>query len=168
MLSIFEERSGQRIAPFFEIYDDIVSFSPGVIDQNIYVLLSNPPTFFQMLGFNDLKFKGNSFQEVITASRLADFDTTLHLVFTYSDIVAGHLVGDSMASLLRVTPLRKSKNEQLSNFSFTKLNYYPLRRNRIVTISIMLRDENGDKIIFEAGRVNLTFHFRKQKLYKES
>ena len=70
--------------------------------------------------------------------------------------------------MLRVLPLGQKHNEPISHVSISDTYYYPLKLNRIESISILLCDENGREIKFKHGRIHLVMHFRRAHfLYKD-
>lgn len=100
--------------------------------------------------------------KTMTANHKPDIGPKSHLMFIYTDIIHDHFVGDITSRVLRVVPLEKGEGgDKLGHMSFNNPYYYPVRFNKIEDISIILRDETGNRIKFKNGRVYLSLHFKR-------
>jgi hypothetical protein len=81
-------------------------------------------------------------------------------LYVYCDIVRPRVVGDSRVSLLRPVPVTGAHGENVF-FSFTNVHYLPLNINIFQTVELDIRDDTGQPVPFESGRVVCTLHFRK-------
>ncbi len=99
--------------------------------------------------FADEKFK---------APRSAELNAGLHSIIVYSNIVEHNFVGDSFAQLLRLVeePNNSNYGEQVV------LRYdQPLLTHSFDTIQVELKDDTGENIPFEFGRVITKLIFKK-------
>jgi hypothetical protein len=87
---------------------------------------------------------------------------TVSSLYIYTNIIDYQFVGDSYAPLLRTIMV----NENVENYGkyisqeFQNTQYLPLRLNVFDYIEIDIRDDTGNPIHFEAGKVLIKLHFR--------
>ena len=99
----------------------------------------------------------------LTASyTLALPDTGNQYFYVYTDIIEGQYYGDVVAKILQTVTV-KGEHGSYVNKHYERPNYLPLSLNNFDTISINIRDEAGDLVAFEYGKVNITLHFRRRK-----
>ena len=99
----------------------------------------------------------------------ADLCAGKHLIFIYTNIIEYQYVGDAKAPLLLVIDSKQRlKNgsvcelEPTHRIVFSNLDYKKLLSNTIQSISIELRTETGQLVLFsETGKVILTLQFKK-------
>ena len=84
-----------------------------------------------------------------------------HTLFIYSDLVDHSIVGDTIQPILGTAALQ-GKPGDIVVYEPQILDWTPLRSNKIQTIRIYIRDEVGEKIPFQGGRVIVTLHLRKR------
>jgi hypothetical protein len=89
----------------------------------------------------------------------ADVDEGMTALFIYSPIVQNQLVGDTLAPLLRVVPLKGDHQYKTVNVEFHHLRYLPLVEETSDLISIDIRRDDGRPVPFLSGKVNVTLHF---------
>lgn len=124
-------------------------------DKNFLSLLG----FDQDQYFEDIKDPN----DIIRAKDTHDKSYNNNLLFIYCDIIGEHRVGDALANSIRVVPLPKENEPKMAAHTFNKPIYFPVKHNRISSISIILTDETGSSIALDYGTVYLTLHFRPQK-----
>ena len=83
-------------------------------------------------------------------------------IYVYTDIIQNQTTGDVKAPLLRVVPVT-SKYGTVSCIHYDRPHYLPLNRKDIHTIEIHLRDDQGELISFESGKVVVTLVFRRKE-----
>ena len=87
-------------------------------------------------------------------------------MFVYTDIIQPVLVGDSQVSCLRVITIPKtSEYGGQCNLIFEKIYYVKVLSHIIQEIEINIKDETGEDIKFEYGRLMLKLHFRTWKSF---
>ena len=121
--------------------------------------------FLRILGFEPADYlkESKDTSSIIRAKYLHDKRHINNLMFIYCDIIDEHHVGDTMANSLRVVALWKEKEPKIYGHTFIKPIYFPVRHQRISSISIMLMDETGTSIAFDYGTVYLSLHFRPKR-----
>jgi hypothetical protein len=103
--------------------------------------------------FADGKFK---------APRSAELNAGSHSILVYSNIVEHNFVGDSFAQLLRLVevPTKSNYGEQVV-LRYDQPHYIPLQTHSFDTIQVELKDDTGQNIPFEFGRVIIKLIFKK-------
>ncbi|GBN70691.1 hypothetical protein AVEN_171546-1 [Araneus ventricosus] len=82
-------------------------------------------------------------------------------VYVYCDIVAPSLVGDSLASILKIIPVANEHNEQIvKNLSIPL--YFKVKKQFFGVIEIEMRTRSGTPIKFISGKTNLVLSFGKK------
>ena len=84
-------------------------------------------------------------------------------IFFYTDIITPQRVGDVEVPLLKQVPVDNDSYPRPVNVTFPVISYYPVNKNPIETIEIVLRDGTGNKIPFTSGRTIVTLHFRRKE-----
>ncbi|GFQ88348.1 uncharacterized protein TNCT_238721 [Trichonephila clavata] len=82
-------------------------------------------------------------------------------VYVYCDIVAPSLVGDSLASILKIIPVANENNEQIVKHFPVPL-YFRVKKQFFDVIEIEMRTSSGTPIKFISGKTNLVLSFRKK------
>ncbi len=90
-------------------------------------------------------------------------DGGIDSIYVYSDIVEPQLVGDTMAPLLGIVPLKTTKCSSHQFFTFTSPIYLPICKQQFSTIQIRLRTARGKPIPFPENSTNVvcTLHLRR-------
>ena len=103
--------------------------------------------------FSDKKYQGR---------RCAELNAGCHSLFIYSNIVEHSFVGDSFAQLLRISevPNNYKFGEQVE-LNYDQPHYIPLQTTSFDTIQVDVKDDTGDNIPFEFGRVIVKLKFKK-------
>ena len=92
--------------------------------------------------------------------------TTLRLepifsIMVYCDIASENVVGDIESPLLRAVAVDKAYWKMQST-NFTRVQYIPVSKKQIESISIYIYTDYGDKVPFEDGRVICTLDLRRR------
>lgn len=95
------------------------------------------------------------------AAEQVDYHRGLHMLYVYCDIVTGQIVGDVWANLIKTVPVGGEHGENVMK-EYISPQYIPVLTNQFSNITITIRDDTGEKISFERGRVTATLHFRRQ------
>ena len=99
-----------------------------------------------------------------TYGRYPWMEQNVHQIFVYTDIITPHPVGDHEVPLLKQFCVADLPKFGLPvNVTPPVTAYYPVNRNPIDTIEIVLRDGTGKKIPFTSGRTIVTLHFRQRR-----
>lgn len=115
----------------------------------------------QMFGFldhNKICTEGFNIGDVVS-----DVHNGVTSFFVYSDIVDHQRVGDAHVPLLRVVKIGDKRPGEHITVSYTNPHYIPVRSRMIENIQIDLRDDLGQLIPFQLGRVIVKLHFKQSK-----
>ena len=98
----------------------------------------------------------------IRASDEKDFTLALpetgnQYFYVYTDIIRSQDHGDVVVPVLHIV---KGEHGSYVSKNFERPHYVPLNKKIFDTISINIRDEAGDLVAFEHGKVIITLHFR--------
>ena len=97
--------------------------------------------------------------KLLKGDYIADVNRTCTALYVYSPIVHSQMVGDTQAPLLRVVSV-KGKFGNIINERYDLIYYLPLARSNIDQIEVYIRDDVGEYIPFDTGRVVVVLHFR--------
>lgn len=92
-----------------------------------------------------------------------DLNNGLYSIYVYTNIIQDTIVGNTLAPLLR-TVLASGNYGDIIQKTFVHPHYMRLAQDRIADIEISLRDDTGNLIPFEFGKVLVKLHFRKKGL----
>ena len=119
-----------------------------------------------ILGFGDTDLK------IITKTTVSPYVTDLTVVSTiyvYCDIVEPQVVGDTSAQLLKSIPAEGKFGDVIAK-TFTNIQYVPVQTKSFENVEVLLRNDTGDPVPFERGKVIITLHFKQKSspyfLYK--
>ena len=99
--------------------------------------------------------------KLLKGQYIADVHRGLTSLYIYSPIIQSQLVGDTLAPLLRVVNIQGSFGEHV-NERYDNIYYLPLVSSPIDHVEIYIRDDIGNLIPFDTGRVVIVLHFRKK------
>jgi hypothetical protein len=104
---------------------------------------------------------------VIHKSQFSPFVTDLsggiQCLYIYCDIAGYQIVGDTKAQLLKVLPVEGKYGDTIYR-TFDVPTYHPIATKEFQDIKIDLRDDSGQKIHFNSGRVVVNLHIRQRQL----
>ena len=90
--------------------------------------------------------------------------TTVTTIYVYCDIVEPQIVGDTSAQLLKSIPAEGKFGDIIAK-TFTNIQYVPIRTKSFEAVEVLLRNDTGDPVPFERGKVVITLHFRKHSYF---
>ena len=90
--------------------------------------------------------------------------TTVSTIYVYCDIVQPQIVGDTSAQLLKSIPAEGKFGDIIAK-TFTNIQYVPIRTKSFEAVEVLLRNDTGDPVPFERGKVVITLHFRKHSYF---
>ena len=118
-----------------------------------------------LLGFPTNERMSHIISESVTGKHHATLSGGLNTMYVYTDIIKDQQVGGIAAPLLRIVNLdRKTNNEDQSSRIYQRLHYVPLRTNRFDTVNVQLRDDTGELMHFEYGKVVVSLVFREKAI----
>lgn len=124
-----------------------------------------PPALESIMGFSpDQNPLVNASKEMqtIQGNFACDLQAGIHALYVYCDLLHYSHVGDIKAPLLRVVPCEGEPDSVITRY-YERPRYVPVQKKSFDSIHIAIRDDLGDKIQFENGKVLITLHFRKTK-----
>jgi hypothetical protein len=89
---------------------------------------------------------------------------TFTSIYTYCNIIRPQIVGDTSAQLLRSIPAEGKYGDILTK-TFTNIQYVPVQMKSFEDMKILLRNDTGDPVPFEHGKVIATLHFRQHTYF---
>lgn len=147
------------------------SFSYNNIEQKMKIDVKSPPYIDFSEGLNEeLGFKHTNFHlspggftpKSFVSRQLENKLKCISALFIYCNIIDYQFIGNTFAPLLRTILV----NENSDNYGkyidhiFSKPHYIPVSVNTIDTIEINIRDDTGEPIHFEAGKILVKLHFK--------
>ena len=89
-----------------------------------------------------------------------DLQAGIHGIYVYCDLPHYVPVGDIKAPLLRVVSTAGKAGNVISRY-YEDARYVPLQKKNFDSVHITIRDDFGNKILFENGKVLVTLHFKR-------
>ena len=112
----------------------------------------------ELLGFHDKDFSSGEYYSEEVSDK-----NGLYSLYVYCPILEPRTVGDIKVPLLRIVPIEGVHGDFVSK-SFQTIHYIPLQYKRFETIEIYIRDDTGNPIPFQWGKVIVTLSFRRRDL----
>lgn len=97
-----------------------------------------------------------------TSTGVCDITRGLNYLMIYCDLLEHVPVGDTKAPLLRIVDATGS-NCSIIHRTFEEVRYVPLQKRNFDSIEIDIRDDYGNPISFENGKLLVALHFRQTK-----
>ena len=93
--------------------------------------------------------------------RTADINGGIRALYVYCDVVENVAVGDTQAPLLRIVDATTGQRNDNVHRTVDPPRYMPVQKKRFDTIEIFIKDDFGEDILFEGGKLITTLHFRR-------
>ena len=122
-------------------------------------MLRMSPAMQRILGMESDTIVGPTHK---TGQFIMDLNEGMKSIYVYCDITRSRQVGDTMAPLLRIIPIKDHK-EHVVYHTFDKPHYVPLSRPQFNTVEVLLTNDTGKTIAFSSGSVIATLHFRRTR-----
>ena len=142
-----------------------ITFSYHTLSGRVHIEIKNGAevTFLDdlgaIMGFEPISFQRN-IDKTTTIPRVAHLNAGLYNLYTYVDLIAPQLVGDSEVPLLRVLPV-EGKHGDMVTKTFQNLQYLPIAKKQFTTVEINIKTDTGEKVPFESGKLITTLHLRR-------
>jgi len=83
-------------------------------------------------------------------------------IYICSDLCEGSIVGKRMFPVLRQVFTKGKKSRRLTQEQYSQLYYVKVTKEEFNTITIHIKDRNGDEVSFLTQELNCILHFKKQ------
>jgi hypothetical protein len=133
------------------------------ITLEVGMIITLPPALESILGFSPQQnpLVNNALQPRSYRGDFAyDLEAGIHALYIYCDLLHFSFLGDIKAPLLRVVNSNGAAGEVITRY-YERPRYVPLQKKNFDSIQILIRDDLGQKIQFESGKVLITLHFRR-------
>ena len=146
-------------------HGDMFRISMDNIDQRVTLTITSglrlqlSPMLSKLLGFESTHFSEGKH----VGRNMADVRQGFYSIYVYCPLVEPQMVGDSRVPLVRIVPIQGTPGHVTSK-EFQPIHYVPLQQRQFQEIEIMLRDDTGNPIPFQRGKVVVTLHFRRRSL----
>ena len=107
-------------------------------------------------------YKFAEVEMTVKSSSTCDIEGGLHAMYVYCDVLECVPVGDTTAPLLRIVEVSGNKGEMV-HIQYDQPRYVPVQKKDFDSIEIDIRDDHGENISFDSGKLIVTLHFRKAK-----
>jgi hypothetical protein len=124
-----------------------------------------PPSLESILGLSTQQNPLNNITKesmTVKADMACDLQAGIHALYVYCDLLQFTHVGDIKAPLLRVVDSGGETGDVITRY-YERPRYVPLQKKNFDSIQLIIRDDLGEKIQFETGKVLLTLHFRRTR-----
>ncbi len=145
----------------------------GVKDE--YIIFQNDK-LPHMMGFTESQLRiladdrpepKESYTDKIKGEYHVDFEKFIRHIYLYTDIIHYSRVGAQYAPILKymALPTVKKRDADVLQFKYEKPQYFALKGTSFPSITLSMRDDWGDPIMFKEsqGRVLAILHFRKKR-----
>ena len=116
----------------------------------------------RIIGFENRNLE--KIKDTVVGQRPADLISGLpSIIRVYSDIYEPYITGDVHTPLLRFVPLNMNeyKYGSIEIKNFTTPMYIPLLSTSFQSITIDIKDQDGNPIAFDYGTLTVTLHFKR-------
>ena len=96
----------------------------------------------------------------IVGENASDIHAGIHALYVYCDILEHIPVGDTRAPLLRIVDI-DGEVGSMQVRRYERPRYVPIQQKQFDSIQIVIRDDLGEPISFESGKLMVTLHFRR-------
>ena len=129
--------------------------------------VSNHICHYSDINCNTFKYEDEQGEDSGVKLLKAEYDADVHRgltsLYVYSPIVESQFVGDTQAPLLRVIPVAGEFGETV-NVRYDQIYYMSLAQSFIEHVDVYIRDDVGEYVAFDTGRVTIVLHFRKKTI----
>lgn len=101
-------------------------------------------------------------ESLVKSTYTCDIEGGLHALYMYADIVECTSVGDSVVPLLRVIQITGQRGE-MTHIQYERPRYVPVQKKEFDSIEIDIRDDLGQPVSFDSGKLIVILHFRRAK-----
>ena len=99
---------------------------------------------------------------LVTSPYLSLSTGNVSSLYVYTNIIHSQYVSDLKVPLLRIVGVEGQHGKSVTK-PFDQPQYLPVCRQTLNAIEIDIKDDAGDSILFQHGKVVVKLHFRKQR-----
>ena len=97
---------------------------------------------------------------------IENFDEqTINYLFVYCDGVVNSYLNDKKTNLLRILPIKKTEQSDMTIYKFEKPIFIPMSVNELDSLKISIRDEEDKDLFFIGGKLLATLILRPIREY---
>ena len=116
-----------------------------------------------MLGFKLFSLDDKWYDTLTLADYPADIHLGFYTLYVYCSLCEAQVVGDYYVPLLRTVAIR-GDNGDLIMKTFDQPHYVPVNTSKFDTIEMNIKDDQGENVAFESGKVLCKLHFRQRAI----
>ena len=119
----------------------------------------------QILGFDE----GDTLDSPRVSSRAPDINRGMTALYVYSNVVDNRHVGDAYVPLLRAVPVESAEDARtyaIAHTEFKNVEYHKAANFHGRDVEILIARDNGKRVDFATGTVDVTLHFRRDRAEK--
>ena len=140
-----------------------VSAKRIVITADAGMIIKFPPVLETILGLSPTQnpiVNTSNGKLTVEGDFTCDLQAGIHGIYVYCDLPHYVPVGDIKAPLLRVVSTAGKAGNVISQY-YEDARYLPLQKKNFDSVHITIRDDFGNNILFESGKVLVTLHFKR-------
>lgn len=158
----------RRIDEREERADKCVRFKYHEVTRRVYFETEEYEVRFskglaEILGYRYRDVDDLWYQNLAIADRKADIAHGFFSLFVYCSICEPQVVGDFYVPLLRTVAIEGQDGDHILK-SYDEPHYVPVNTSKFDTIEINIKNDTGDDVAFESGKVLCKLHFRQKAL----
>lgn len=161
IVTLLNEKESKRLRPIKFHYDSIGRRIKMTLEKHCTLKMSSSDIAL-CLGFHGQEYKTEKESKSFISESIASVTSMYHSIYVYTNIIENQHTGNFKVPLLRVVPVQANYG-QLSCVNYDRPHYMPLSQSEIQTIEVDLRDDTGDLVSFESGKVVTTLLFRRKQ-----
>ena len=94
-----------------------------------------------------------------------DLNAGISSIYVYCSVMEpSRIVGEEVLPVLRILPVTSQRAGEVVHYQPNNIEYFPLRYDHFSEITIELRDEIGQLVDFNFGKVNIDIHLKRRFL----
>ena len=160
LISEINAKTKKAVGENIKLTYDATSEKIRVYVKNGYKLLLVKGVLSQILGFAG---KETMIPKTQLSPFTCDLSGGIRCLYLYCDITDYQIVGDTKAKLMKVLPVEGKYGDTIYK-TFDVPTYYPIGIKQFQDIKIDIRDDSGQKVQFNSGRVVVNLHIRQRQL----
>jgi hypothetical protein len=118
-----------------------------------------------ILGYNAAQIVAGVHSDTVNyAQHPPDLTGGFTSLFVYCDLIAPQIVGNVNAQVLRMINIEKRQFGENVDMQYMNYNYVPVLKKDFSSVEIDIKDDSGNLVPFEFGKVYVKLHFRRRRV----